>query len=222
MNDDLFADELVLFGEFAEAESQLAESQRAHHEQKRAVAMHRNTSRIETRRAKTEAHLRDLLPTDFTPGTSWHVISHGDVDAMSYLIHIVATRLLTRVIISTWCMAMPDIQWIESAICAGRIGRVEFFLGEIFPSQYGDEYLKLCELEREDLIAFRISRNHSKIMICESDGEPIVIESSANVNTNPRIEQTAIHCSAELAAFYADFFQGIRDIDGKRHERATS
>ena len=40
-----------------------------------------------------------------------------------------------------------------------------------------------------------------------------MIESSANVNTNPRIEQSTIHRSADLYAFYAEFFDGIRSID---------
>ena len=46
-----------------------------------------------------------------------------------------------------------------------------------------------------------------------ADAYHLVIESSANVNTNPRIEQSTIHRSTDLYAFYAEFFDGIRSID---------
>ena len=39
-----------------------------------------------------------------------------------------------------------------------------------------------------------------------------VVESSANLNTNPRIEQAAIHHCEDLYWFYADFFAGLRSI----------
>jgi hypothetical protein len=53
------------------------------------------------------------------------------------------------------------------------------------------------------------------VTLCENraEGYRLSIESSANVNTNPRIEQTAIHCSDELHAFHREFFHGIRSID---------
>jgi hypothetical protein len=43
-----------------------------------------------------------------------------------------------------------------------------------------------------------------------------VIESSANLNTNPRIEQTAITRCEDLYWFYRDFFDGLRSIDRGR------
>jgi hypothetical protein len=43
-------------------------------------------------------------------------------------------------------------------------------------------------------------------------------QKSANVNTNPRIEQSAIHCGRDLHAFYLEFFSGIQSID--KHSKA--
>ncbi|MFP3153113.1 hypothetical protein LQZ18_01520 [Lachnospiraceae bacterium ZAX-1] len=36
-----------------------------------------------------------------------------------------------------------------------------------------------------------------------------MIESSANINTNPRTEQTVITLDTGLAKFYKDFYDGI-------------
>lgn len=38
--------------------------------------------------AKAEAELATLLPERIADGDSWHVISHGNIDALSYLHHL--------------------------------------------------------------------------------------------------------------------------------------
>lgn len=40
-----------------------------------------------------------------------------------------------------------------------------------------------------------------------------VCESSANINTNPRAEQTAIHLDRGLADFYRQFFDGVKSYN---------
>ena len=54
--------------------------------------------------------------------------------------------------------------------------------------------------------------NHSKVTLCacQATGTWLVIESSANVNTNHRLEQSAIHNSKALFDFYHEAFDGIR------------
>ncbi len=176
----------------------------------------RRASKIQTRRANAEKHLADILPARFTPGESWHVVSRGDIDSLSYLRHALnGTTHFDHVLLSTWCIAKPDLQEIEHWLDAGRIDQFELYAGEIFPSQYGDEYetmLRLCDTYGARMV---VARNHSKITLASNLAEEyrLVVESSANVNTNPRIEQSAIHCSDELHAFYLEFFHGIRSID---------
>lgn len=181
--------------------------------QARAV---RTKSRIQTRRATAEKHLASILPARFERGDSWHVMSHGDIDSLSYLRHALAgVSHFDHVLMSTWCIAKADLDEIAAWLDAGRIDQFDLYAGEIFPSQYGDEYeqmLTMCEVYGCRLV---VARNHSKVTLCENraEGYRLSIESSANVNTNPRIEQTAIHCSDELHAFHREFFHGIRSID---------
>lgn len=56
---------------------------------------------------------------------------------------------------------------------------------------------------------------HLALDAAPESGIWFVIESSANANTNPRIEQTAIHMSRELHDFYHAFFSDLKDIDAK-------
>jgi hypothetical protein len=181
--------------------------------QGRARAM-KKTHRLHARRAKSEATLADILPAAVADGESWHVISHGDIDSLSYLTHFIKNvEFFDYVAISTWCMGRADLDQIEGWIEAGRIETLALYVGEIFPSQYGDEYARAVELSERYGFRLIVARNHSKIMLAEGGGAHLVIESSANVNTNPRIEQTAIHHSRELFDFYHEFFAGLKTID---------
>lgn len=176
----------------------------------------RRQSRHQMRRAKAQAHLAELLPSRFVPGESWHVISHGDIDAQSYFQHAInGVEYFDFVLISTWCICKDNLLALESWLDAGKIDRLALLMGEIFPSRYGDEYEFSLRLQKDYGVQFVVARNHSKITLAANYAEKyfLVIESSANSNANPRIEQTVIHADQALYDFYLEFFSGIRSID---------
>ena len=166
------------------------------------------------RRAKSEAVLADILPSDFVPGTSYHVISHGDVDALSYLRHVVKHRPLTHCAISTWCIARNDVAEVGRWLDSGLIEVMDWYVGEIFPGQYADAMALVETLVSTYGGRVVVARNHSKVILCADEKNEfyVAIEGSANVNTNPRIEQTAIHASKDLYLFYREFFDGLQTI----------
>lgn len=53
-------------------------------------------------------------------------------------------------------------------------------------------------------------RNHSKIYAGVGEQFAFVIESSANINTNPRTEQGVITINRKLYQFYKDYFDEIK------------
>lgn len=209
---DLFSDELIAAIESGNSPEKSGDAAKA-----RAV---KQRARHEARRAKSEANLAEILPARIQAGDSWHVISHGDIDSLSYLTHVMAgTSHFDTVLISTWCMARPDLEQIAAWLDAGRIDNLEMYVGEIFPNQYGDEYQMLLGMAETYGCKVAVARNHSKVILAGNAAEDyyIAVESSANVNTNPRIEQTAIHASRSLFDFYREFFNGIKSIDkGKK------
>lgn len=169
--------------------------------------------RHKTRRIASEAALNDVLPWHFEPGDIWHCISHGDVDSLTYLRVIVKQQRVRYLLISTWCMAGADIQEIGSWLDAGYLQKVDFYVGEIFTSRYANEFVLLKEICSKYGGRVALFRNHSKVMAGFGDRFDFVIESSANVNTNPRCEQACISCDAELARGYKDFYDEIRSFD---------
>lgn len=176
----------------------------------------RQSQRTQLARANSEAELATLLPARIARGDSWHVISGGKIDGLSYLQHLIEAGSFEHVILSTWCMALEDVKQLATWMQAGRIDRLDVYVGEIFPSQYAPAFETLCSTVRENKHGGRVAvfRNHSKVTVAASHDrdEYVVIESSANLNTNPRTEQTCLTHSRDLAEFYADFFGSIKSF----------
>lgn len=88
---------------------------------------------------------------------------------------------------------------------------MDFYVGEIFPNSYGVEWYMVNQLVNETGCGRVVSfRNHSKIYAGVGEKFSFVIESSANINTNPRTEQGVITLSRDLFQFYKDYFDGIK------------
>ena len=162
------------------------------------------------RRAFSETKLMEILDFDMEPGTSYHCISGGDIDSLSYLKHVLRQQRLDYLLFSTWCMADDDVlqfrEWIEK----GRIGRLDAYCGEIFPNSYKKQYEGLKEVV--DLCGGRVAifRNHSKIYAGMGEKYAFAIESSANINTNPRTENTTITVDDAAFDFYKGFYDDIK------------
>lgn len=186
-------------------------------EKPKAKVYTRGTQRHHTRRLTSELALENELPWHFEAGNTYHCISGGDVDSLTYLRSIVKQQKIQWCMLSTWCMAITDLEEIRDWMRKGYIGRVDFYVGEIFPNSYREifEFLKRECIQPEARVA--VFRNHSKIMAGYGERFDFVIESSANVNTNPRTEQATISIDTGLVDFYKEFFDGIvsfeRDFD---------
>ena len=175
----------------------------------KSVQVKQTVNRHVTRRVLSELALEKELPWHFDKGVSYHCISFGDVDALTYLRVIVKQQKIKYALISTWCCASEDIAEVRSWIERGYIGRCDFYVGEIFKASYYKQYRELTDLCKDLGGRVAICRNHSKIILALGEQFDAVIESSANVNTNPRIEQAVITVDDELARWYKSFFDGI-------------
>ena len=167
------------------------------------------TTKNEMRKITSEKSLEQSLPWHLKEGQSWHCFSWGDVDALTYFRHIVREQHIQYAALSTWSMAAADIHEIEEWLKRGFIDRVDFYVSENFAGTYRQEAELLQEISATCGGRVCIFKNHSKVMILYGDKYDCCIEGSANVNTNPRSEQTVLTVSSELCDFYKDIFDGI-------------
>lgn len=67
-------------------------------------------------------------------------------------------------------------------------------------------------LEKQHEYNFELSyqRNHSKIILCDCESDKYIIETSSNLNENPKIEQFAITNDDKLFKWYMQQFRLLR------------
>ena len=176
---------------------------------RRHVACSVRSDKLIYRKAYSETQLLDVLGFDFKDGQSYHCISAGDVDSLSYLKCVLRQQDLEYCLFSTWCMAFDDIMQIEEWLEEGRIKVIDAYVGEIFPGSYRIEYAKLKPLLEKYGGKIVVFRNHAKIFAGQGKKFAFVVESSANINTNPRAENTCLTIGQGLYDFYKGYFDGI-------------
>lgn len=170
---------------------------------------HRMGARQLWRKAASEKALEEALNWHFREGDSYHCFSFGDVDSFSFFKMVLRQQPIRYAAISTWCMAGEDIIDLRKWHERGLVGRVDFFMGEIFKGSYPDVYAATKEFIAECGGRLVIFRNHSKVMAIEGERFDCLIESSANINTNPRSENTVVTIDRELVRAYIQLFSEI-------------
>lgn len=175
----------------------------------KARAMRTRQRRI-LRRATSEQNLNEVLDWHFQEGAAYHVISAGDIDFMTYMRITVKQHPLQYALFSTWCMGMDDAEEIISWLARGLIKRCDVYVGENFIQHYQQILEYLVDKIPEYGGRVCMQRNHAKVMCAYWKGGACAITSSANINTNPRIEQTVITVDKEVADFYKDFFDSLK------------
>lgn len=175
---------------------------------KHVAVIKRNTRNI-YRRAFSETQLLDVLNLDMKDGEAYHCISGGDVDSLSYLKVVLRQQQLDYCLFSTWCMAMDDILQLKSWLDAGKIKHLDAYVGEIFPNSYTREWQELRPVIKNHGGRIVVFRNHSKVYAGYGPKFAFAIESSANINTNPRAENTCITIGRDIYEFYKSYYDEI-------------
>jgi hypothetical protein len=176
--------------------------------QKRSTCIKRQDRHI-YRRAFSETQLLDILPLNMQNNESYHCITGGDVDALSFLKIILRQQNLEYCLFSTWCLASEDILQMEQWLQNGTIKKIDAYVGEIFPGSYCQEYALLKPIIEKHGGRVAVFRNHSKIFAGYGEKFYFGFEGSANINTNPRTENGCITIGKEIFDFYKEYFDGI-------------
>lgn len=174
------------------------------------------------RRAFSESSLLDAIGApgfNFEKGMCYNFMTKGDVDALSFMKAIMRQQNVKKAIVSTWCVDMNDILQLKKWVDEGRIGMLHLFLGEIYTTgRHGIEIHHFRKtFEGYDNVKVVVARNHSKVMCGRGEKFDFLIQTSANINTNPRIESTCViipNSSQEedMFAFYEAFFKTVNNI----------
>ena len=199
------------FGEKAaqQAEIPLDTEREEPNKGKTIVISHKKGLRQLTRKASSEHALEEAMDWYFQEGDSYHCFSFGDVDSFSFFKHVMKQQRIKYAALSTWCMAGEDVQDLQNWYRRGLIGRIDFYVGEIFRGSYPMVYEMVQEFIKECGGRMVVFRNHSKVMAIQGERFDCLIESSANINTNPRSENTVVTVDRDLVRDYIRMFSEI-------------
>lgn len=215
-DDDIFDFGAFLSGQEApeEADEQLADAATAKRAHRRTKACTELSQRYEYRRAFSEVRMLESMQyVKLQDGVTYNFITGGDVDSLTYLKIVLNQHDLDYALCSTWCMAAEDILQLQEWYTAGRIRKLDMYVGEIFPNSYKVEWSMVKGFYDAHPEAGRVAvfRNHSKIYAGCNEEEKFYfgIQTSANINTNPRTEQGSITIDKGIYEFYREYFDGI-------------
>ncbi len=173
----------------------------------------------EYRRANGVYELCKCMMHEPEQGKSYHILTGGNVDLLAHLQWVqLFWPKVRRVFISAWAISAADIMLCKRWLEDGTIGTLELLLGDIFPSKYKREWEKLMEMYDAGVITnIYNSTIHSKVLLVDVDDDvKVVIESSANCNMNPRIEQSCITRNTQLFDFYDIYLHEVLDDEEAR------
>lgn len=208
----------VVAPEDPEPEESKKKTDRAKGRQHRKTEVYELTPKFEYRRAFSETKLLDALAAPgfhFEDGHCYNFITAGDVDSLSFLKAVLRQQHLDYCLASTWCMGAEDILQFREWVEIGRIQKLDIYVGEIFSGSYGAEFRMLKKLyeDHPDLGRYALFRNHSKVYAGTGPKFSFGIQSSANINTNPRTENTAVTIDRGLFEFYKQYYDGIKSFE---------
>jgi len=186
---------------------------------RRSVACTELSLEYEYRRAFSEQQLIEAMGgfKILKENHCYNFITAGDVDSLSYLQLILHYQKLEYCLFSTWCMNAEDVLKFDMWLKDGVIKKMDAYVGEIFPNSYATEWKMLNEIfKKHDCGRIAVFRNHSKIYAGYGDKFYFGIQTSANINTNPRTENGCIIVGEHIFRFYKEYFDGIKSFTEKK------
>lgn len=161
---------------------------------------------VEYRRAYGVQQLMKVMGVDAPrENCTYHIFTGGNVDMVSHvrwMLHVYGS--LSVVTISAWDIALADIMLLKRWVDRGDIGRIDIIVGDRFPAKHPREWERMREWQARcvhfDVVADGV---HARFVAAlTSNGDGLVLTSSAACTTNPRVELATFTDSIELYDFY--------------------
>ena len=149
---------------------------------------------------------RAKLPED---GESLRAISYaGGFSSCSVVLWIAGATKIVRMHASTLRVGKKEIDALADLHHKGRLFRAHFVLSGLAKNntalsgkdyKYTEYFEQVCQ---SCGFTWKYAKNHSKVILLDTDTGKYAIETSSNLNENPKIEQFCITKSEEVYEFY--------------------
>lgn len=155
--------------------------------------------------------LEQVMP--YLPGCEvYKFVSDGRFSSISFVKYIADRTIVRHLHASSFRIGRKELQLIDALHQQGRIEQCSFAVGTLMKNdserlkqyKYYDNFIAVCEKNGWEYMTVN---NHSKLLLFDTDMGKFVLETSSNLNDNPKIEQFSFEQDEELYIFYKSVFE---------------
>ena len=167
------------------------------------IVINRPSKRKKFNIFKSIMDLSEICP-DLPDCECYKFISGGGFSSASFIALIASKTVIRHLYVSTFHIGKKEILLINKLHNEGRIIDADFVMfSKALETNSRYKYSKLIEeICANNRWSLKLLRNHSKIHLYDTDDGKYVIETSSNLNENPKIEQFSFEKDFELFNFY--------------------
>lgn len=160
---------------------------------------------------KAKMELKELMP-ELPEGHVYKFISDGGFSTISFIVLVAEMAKINNLYASSFRIGKKELQVIDALHKKGVIKNCCFAVGTLMKNDseaikkygYYENFEKVCN---DNGFRYCTVNNHSKIILFDTDKGKYVLETSSNLNTNPKIEQFSFEKDEELYNFYQKCFE---------------
>ncbi|MFI3171736.1 MAG: hypothetical protein R3Y09_06745 [Clostridia bacterium] len=174
----------------------------------------KNRKRVVYKLQKGNINLNTVLKELPNGKEDYRLISvDGGFSSINFINFVCQKTIVNNLFASTLRVGKVEIQTIDRLKKMGKVNNCTFCVGTIMKEnktngidyKYSDFFENICSNNNWDI---HYCRNHSKVILFDTDCGKFVLETSSNLNENPKIEQYIFTKSDEIYDFYQDVFLG--------------
>lgn len=140
------------------------------------------------------------------------VFSEGDISSINFISLVANNVEIKELTASTLRIGKKEIIYLDVLHKKGKLDKATFIFSNIMRKagkiekgyNYFDTVIKICERNNWDIIE---KNNHSKIILFDTCKGKYVLETSSNLNENPKNEQFSFEKSEELYDWYYEILR---------------
>ena len=178
------------------------------------LAQKKKAKRYSIIRSKNE--LKKIMP-ELPKNEIYKFVSCGNFSSISFILYLCDRTKINNLYASSLRIGRKHLQIIDAKRKEGKIDMCYFAVGSLMKDcgntvkkyRYYDDFEKVCE---NNGWKYSTVNNHSKLLLFDTDLGKFVLETSSNLNENPKIEQFSFEKDDELFDFYKSVFE--RWLDG--------
>lgn len=161
--------------------------------------------------------LSELIHDPPTQAESFRMLSAGGFSSIAFIRFVAEKETISDLYVSSLTIGKKHANNLDALHSSGKLMNAFFVFCSIFEQSntskynYFTDFSKICE---KNGWKYAKAKNHSKIILMRTDKNWYIVETSSNMNENPKIEQFTFENDETLFKFYLEFFDAMRDGEG--------